>query len=92
MDQLVWTFWKRAAPVRIQLQISQFFHYTNYSVLANLKLIATQTAKNVPTFYELPVLPLFLTVALLLKFKNNEGKYLYILGEKKKIEHHAGFL
>lgn len=60
-----------------------------YSILANLKLIVTQTLKNLPTFYELPVLPLFFIVALLLKFKNSEGKYLYILGEKQ-IEHHGG--
>jgi hypothetical protein len=59
--------------------------------LANLKLIVTHNIKNLPTFYELPVLPLFFTVALLVKFKNGEGKYLYILGEKQ-IEHHGGFL
>jgi hypothetical protein len=89
VDQLVWTFWKRA--VRIQLHISQLIHYTNYSILPNLKLIVTQTVKNLPTFYKLPILLLFFTVALLLKFKNSEGKYLYVLGEKQ-IEHHGGFL
>jgi hypothetical protein len=58
--------------------------------LPNLKLIVTQTVKNLPTFYELPVLPLCFTVSLLLKFKNSEGKYLSTLG-KKQIEHHGGF-
>jgi hypothetical protein len=82
---------EKSCPCKNSPQISQLIHYTNYSILSNLKLIVTQTVKNLPTFYDLPVLPLFFTVVLLLKFKNSEGKYLYIFGEKQ-IEHHGGFL
>ena len=79
-------FWERAAPVRRQSQIFQLIVYNNCSILAPFNLIVrvTQTVKKLPAFYEIPVLPLFFTVVLLLKFKDSEGKYLYILGDNKQ--------